>query len=169
MSDLFHEDIPYSYVKMVMATIHRCPQHTFQILTKRAERMADFFKRQPPPPNAWIGVSVENRSHGLPRIEYLRTIDVRVRFISAEPLLEDLGIIDLSDIHWVIVGGESGPSARPMKREWALKIKSQCECQKSAFFFKQWGVWGADGIKRAKKHNGRLLNGRTYDAMPLHA
>lgn len=169
MSDLFHEDIPESYLIKVLATIRRCPQHTFQILTKRAKRMAAFFQGQTPPPNAWLGVTVENRAHGLPRIDYLRTIDAHVRFISAEPLLEDLGVLDLSGIHWVIVGGESGPKARPMKSEWVLGIKSQCERQGSSFFFKQWGGWGADGKKRAKKLNGRLLNGRTWDAVPEHA
>lgn len=166
MSDLFHEEIPNSYLQKVLAIIRRCPQHTFQILTKRARRMADFFQRQMPPPNAWIGVTVENRIDGLPRIDYLRYIDAQVRFISAEPLLEDLGKFNLSDIHWVIVGGESGPKARPMKREWVVNIKSQCDQQSAAFFFKQWGGWGDDGIKRAKKLNGRLLNGRTWDAVP---
>ncbi len=166
MSDLFHEEIPDSYLRKVLATIRRCPQHTFQILTKRAKRMAEFFKRQMPPRNVWLGVTVENRADGLPRIDYLRSIDAQVRFISAEPLLEDLGSFDLSDIHWVIVGGESGPKARQMKREWALNVKNHCGEQGAAFFFKQWGGWGGDGIKRAKKLNGRLLNGRTWDAVP---
>lgn len=168
MSDLFHEDIPDSYLRNVMATIRRCPQHTFQILTKRSKRMAEFFQRQIPPRNAWLGVTVENRADGLPRIDYLRAIEAKVRFISAEPLLEDLGMFDLSDIHWVIVGGESGPKARPMKREWVLSVKNQCDEQSVAFFFKQWGGWGDDGIKRAKKLNGRLLNGRTWDTIPMH-
>ena len=168
MSDLFHEDIPEDFLKKVMTTISRCPQHTFQILTKRAERMADFFKRYVPPRNAWLGVTVENRADGLPRIECLRAIDAKVRFISAEPLLEDLGKFDLIGIHWVIVGGESGPKARPMKREWVLKLKSLCDEHGLAFFFKQWGAWGGDGIRRAKKINGRLLEGRTWDAVPTH-
>jgi protein gp37 len=169
MSDLFHEQVPDSYIRNVLSTIHRCPQHTFQILTKRAERMAEFFQHQVPPCNAWLGVTVENRADGLPRIDYLRAIDAHVRFISAEPLLEDLGEIDLFDIHWVIVGGESGPKARIMKRDWVLNVKSHCDKQGSAFFFKQWGGWGSDGKKRAKKLNGRLLNGRTWDAVPMHA
>lgn len=169
MSDLFHEEIPDSYIRKVLATIRRCPQHTFQILTKRAKRMAEFFQRQMPPSNAWLGVTVENCADGLPRIDYLRTIDAPVRFISVEPLLEDLGRFDLSDIHWVIVGGESGPKARPMKREWVLSLKNHCEEQGAAFFFKQWGGWGDDGKKRAKKLNGRLLNGQTWDAVPVHA
>jgi protein gp37 len=169
MSDLFHEEIPDSYLRKVLASIRRCPQHTFQILTKRAKRMSEFFQRQMPPRNAWLGVTVENRADGLPRIDYLRAIDAHVRFISAEPLLEDLGEIDLSGIHWVIVGGESGPKARPMKREWALRVKNQCDEQDTAFFFKQWGGWGDDGKKRAKKLNGRLLNGRTWNAVPTQA
>jgi protein gp37 len=169
MSDLFHESIPFSYIRKVLTTIRRCPQHTFQILTKRAERMADFFQRQTPPRNAWLGVTAEDRAHGRPRIDSLRTIDAHVRFISAEPLLEDLGPIDLSGIHWVIVGGESGPKARPMKREWVLNVKKKCDEQRAAFFFKQWGGWGDDGKKRAKKLNGRTLNGRTWDAVPVQA
>jgi protein gp37 len=109
MSDLFHEEIPDSYLRKVLATIRRCPQHTFQILTKRAKRMAEFFQRQLPPRNAWLGVTVENRADGLPRIDYLRSIDTHVRFISAEPLREDLGEIDFSGIHWIIVGANRAP------------------------------------------------------------
>lgn len=167
MSDLFHEQIPDSYIRQVMTTIKQTPQHTFQILTKRASRMADFFQGQSLPNNVWLGVTVEDRAHGLPRLDFLRRISCSVRFISAEPLLEDLGAVNLSGIHWVIVGGESGPKARLMEREWVLNLKHQCDAQGSAFFFKQWGGWGADGKKRAKKQNGRLLNGRTWDAVPL--
>jgi protein gp37 len=166
MSDLFHELIPDRYLQKVLTVIQQTPQHTYQILTKRAERMADFFQGQTIPNNVWLGVTVENRAHGLPRIDYLRKISSSVRFISAEPLLEDLSNIDLTGIHWVIVGGESGPKARPMKQEWVLNIKDQCEAQGAAFFFKQWGGWGVDGKKRGKKHNGRLLIGRTWDAVP---
>jgi protein gp37 len=166
MSDLFHEDIPDSYLRQIMAVIHRTPQHTYQILTKRAERMEEFFRTEQPPANAWIGVTVENRSHGLPRLDLLRRIPASVRFVSAEPLLEDLGIINLTGIHWVIVGGESGPKARPMEKEWAFNIKKLCDEQNVAFFFKQWGSWGADGKKRHKKQNGRLLGGRTWDGVP---
>jgi len=167
MSDLFHADIPDSYLRKVFAVIRKSPRHTFQILTKRAERMAEYFQGQAPPPNAWLGVTVENHADGIPRLDYLRTVGARIRFVSAEPLLEDLGVVDLSGIHWVIVGGESGPKARPMKRDWALKIKKQCDAKQVAFFFKQWGGWGADGKKRAKKQNGRLLDGRTWDAVPV--
>ena len=167
MSDLFHERIPDTYLRQVMTIIRQTPQHTFQILTKRAARMADFFQGQILPHNVWLGVTVEDRKHGLPRLDFLRGVSCSVRFISAEPLLEDLGAVNLSGIHWVIVGGESGPKARLMEREWVLNLKRQCDAQGSAFFFKQWGGWGADGKKRAKKHNGRLLNGRTWDAVPL--
>ncbi|MBP7763769.1 MAG: phage Gp37/Gp68 family protein [Syntrophaceae bacterium] len=169
MSDLFHEDIPDAYIDQVLTVIRKAPQHTFQILTKRAARMAKYFKGKTPPRNVWLGVTVENRKHGLPRIEHLRRLSSHaVRFISAEPLLEDLGVIDLIGIDWVIVGGESGPKARPMKPEWVMNIKNQCEQNNIAFFFKQWGGWGADGKKRAKKINGRLLNGRIWDAQPAH-
>lgn len=121
------------------------------------------------PPNAWMGVSVENRKHGVPRIDHLRHVPARIRFLSVEPLIEDVGQLDLSGIHWVIVGGESGPKARPMKLEWLESVRVQCEAQKTAFFFKQWGGWGADGKKRAKSANGRLLNGRIWEEMPIAA
>ncbi len=167
MSDLFHEEIPDDYIRQVFEVIRRAPQHTFQILTKRAERMAAFFADfGAAPPNAWLGTTVEDRRHGVPRLDWLRQVPARIRFVSDEPLLEDLGTIDLSGIHWVIVGGESGPKARPMRQEWVLNIKRQCEEQHAAFFFKQWGGWGADGRKRAKKRNGRLLEGRTWDGVP---
>ena len=166
MSDLFHEEIPDSYLEQVLAVIRQAPQHTFQILTKRAERMAAFFRGHQPPPNVWLGVTVENRAHGLPRLDALRQIPAAVRFVSVEPLLEDLGEVDLSGIDWVIVGGESGPKARPMQREWVLNMQRLCDEQGVAFFFKQWGGWGADGKKRGKKENGRLLNGRVWDAVP---
>lgn len=170
MSDLFHEHVPDVYIDQVMAVVARTPQHTYQILTKRAQRMARYFaKGRTVPPNAWMGVSVENKKHGVPRIKHLRQVPARIRFLSVEPLLEDVGQLDLADIHWVIVGGESGPKARPMKPEWAEAVQRQCDEQRVAFFFKQWGGWGADGQRRAKAHNGRLLNGRTWDAMPEEA
>ena len=166
MSDLFHEDIPDAYLLQVMTVIRKAPHHIFQILTKRAERMAEFFHANQPPCNVWLGVTVENRAHGLPRLDALRRIAASVRFLSAEPLLEELMEIDLTGIHWVIVGGESGPKARPMKREWVLNIKRMCDEEGVAFFFKQWGEWGADGLRRGKKRNGRALDGRTWDALP---
>lgn len=166
MSDLFHKSIPDSYIDQVFDVIARSPQHTFQVLTKRADRMAQHFRNRTVPRNAWLGVTVENRKDGVPRIDKLREIDTTIRFLSVEPLLENIGEIDLTDIHWVIVGGESGPKARPMKLEWVDSIRQQCEEFDVAFFFKQWGGWGADGVKRAKKQNGRQLHGRTWDNMP---
>jgi len=155
MSDLFHEEIPDSFIRQVFDVIRNAHRHVFQILTKRADRMVDFCKINNVPQNAWLGVTVEDKEYGLPRINRLREVDADVRFLSIEPLLEDLGKLDLADIHWAIVGGESGPMARPMKPEWVVNIKRQCEEQDVAFFFKQWGGWGADGKKRAKKENGR--------------
>lgn len=166
MSDLFHEKIPDTYIRKVFRVIEQAPQHTFQILTKRAKRMSDFMGGRIAPKNAWLGVTVENRTHGLPRIDLLRTVEARIRFLSIEPLLEDLGEIDLTGIHWVIVGGESGVQARPMRPEWVTSVQRQCQAQRVAFFFKQWGGWGPDGAKRGKKRNGRLLEGRTWDGVP---
>lgn len=166
MSDLFHEDIPFEFIEQVFQVIKQAHWHTFQILTKRAERMAQFFQNRSAPQNSWLGVTVEDKKHGVPRIDFLRQINAQIRFLSVEPLLEDLGTINLTDIHWVIVGGESGPKARPMDKTWVEKIQVQCEQAQVAFFFKQWGGWGADGKRRAKKANGRELNGRTWDEMP---
>jgi protein gp37 len=166
MSDLFHEDVPDTFIEQVMTVAQRTPQHTYQILTKRAERLSRFFDQRSIPTNIWLGVSVEDRQYGLPRVDHLRRIMVRVRFLSIEPLLENLGILNLDGIHWVIVGGESGSKARLMKVEWVENIRQQCEQQNVQFFFKQWGGWGSDGKRRSKKANGRLLAGRTWDAMP---
>ncbi len=169
MSDLFHEDVPDSFLDRVFEVIRKTPFHTYQILTKRAERLPAYFKSRECPPNVWLGVSVEDREYGLPRINKLRKVNAAVRFLSVEPLLEDLGPVNLADIHWVIVGGESGHRARPMQPHWVDNIRIQCEESGVSFFFKQWGGWGADGKKRAKKKNGRLLNGRTWDQMPAQA
>ena len=167
MADLFHDEVPDSFLDRVFTVIERTPQHTYQILTKQSERLPVYFRDRSCPSNAWLGVSVEDRKYGVPRIEHLRQVEARTRFLSVEPLLADLGSVDLSGIHWVIVGGESGPKARPMKPAWVDALRLQCEAQNVAFFFKQWGGWGADGIKRNKKANGRLLHGRVWDAMPL--
>jgi len=167
MSDLFHEDIPFTFIDEVFETIRKAHWHTFQILTKRSDRLAEYFGKKKAPSNAWLGVSVEDKQYGLPRIDDLRKVQASVRFLSVEPLLEDVGELDLSNIHWVIVGGESGSKARPMLPEWVESVQQQCEEQGAAFFFKQWGGWGADGKKRAKKYNGRELKGRTYDEMPM--
>ena len=169
MSDVFHEDVPFEYIDQIFESIAKTPQHTYQILTKRADRMAQYFINRPVPDNAWLGVSVEDQEYGVPRIALLRQVSAKIRFLSVEPLLEDLGDLDLTNIHWVIVGGESGAKARPMQKEWVEDIRIQCEEANVAFFFKQWGGWGADGKKRAKRYNGRELNGRTWDQMPgLH-
>ena len=166
MSDLFHEKVPFDYIASVFDVMRRSPQHTFQVLTKRAERMAEFCSGAIVPENAWLGVSVENRKYGLPRIPVLRDINAPIRFLSIEPLLEDLGTFDLLGIQWAIVGGESGNKARPMKPAWVDGIKRQCDEAGVNFFFKQWGAWGADGEKRSKGANGREYRGQVWDAMP---
>ncbi len=167
MSDLFHEAVPDGFLDMVFDVITQTPQHTYQILTKRSERLPEYFSRNRCPDNVWLGVSVEDRQYGLPRVEHLREVDARVRFLSVEPLLEDLGKLNLHGIHWVIVGGESGPKARPMAHEWVDNVRRQAVKAGVAFFFKQWGTWGADGVKRAKQNNGRELNGRLWNEYPL--
>ncbi|MDH3975446.1 MAG: phage Gp37/Gp68 family protein [Deltaproteobacteria bacterium] len=166
MSDLFHEDIPDDYINKVLNIMRNSPRHIFQVLTKRADRMAEFFNTYDAPSNAWIGVTVENKKDGLPRLELLKSVKASVRFLSVEPLLENLGVVDFGNIEWVIVGGESGNRARLMEKKWVLNIKVQCEKQGVPFFFKQWGTWGPDMVKRQKKKNGRKLQGKTWDAMP---
>jgi len=166
MSDLFHEEVPDDFIDKVLSIIKKTPHHTYQILTKRSARLVEYFGSNPLPPNIWIGVTVENKLSGLPRIDHLRNVNAEVRFLSIEPLLEDLGVIDLSGIHWVIVGGESGPKARPMDEKWVLSVKSQCDIYGSAFFFKQWGAWGVDKVRRNKKANGRSLLGRKWEDYP---
>ena len=127
--------------------------------------MAKYFQIYDIPENVWLGVTVENQS-AKKRIEFLRSLNATVRFLSCEPLLEDLEELNLENIDWIIVGGESGVSARQMKEEWVLSIKEQTESQGSAFFFKQWGTWGSDGVKRSKHENGKLINGKIYQTMP---
>lgn len=166
MSDTFHEDVPFSYTDRIFETVRQTPQHTYQILTKRAERMAEYFRTRSVPENVWLGVSAEDRRYGLPRMDVLRNIPAAVRFVSAEPLLEDLGRLNLTGIDWVIVGGESGTKARRMQPDWVENIRRQCEAAGTAFFFKQWGSWGADGIKRSKRANGCLLDGEIRQAFP---
>ncbi|MGB7934605.1 MAG: phage Gp37/Gp68 family protein [Gammaproteobacteria bacterium] len=166
MSDVFHEKVPFEYIDRIFNVMREARQHTFQVLTKRAERMAKYCRTRSIPSNVWLGVSVENRKQGVPRIDILRKINVKVRFLSIEPLLEDLGQLDLRDIHWVIVGGESGKKARPMHQSWVANIKQQCDSMDIAFFFKQWGAWGSDGQRRSKKANGRSLGGHVWNDMP---
>lgn len=167
MSDLFHEDVPDAFLDRVFDVIQRTPQHTYQILTKRSERLPAYFGNRPCPRNVWLGVSLEDKKYGVPRIDHLRQVNARIRFLSVEPLLEEVGTLELTKIQWVIVGGESGPQARPMKPAWVDAVRRQCEAQHVAFFFKQWGGWGADGVRRSKKKNGRLLDGRTWDSLPV--
>jgi protein gp37 len=166
MSDLFHEKISDRFISKVFDVIKKTPQHTYQILTKRAERLPEYFSNHECPENVWLGVTVENKKEGIPRINYLRKVNASVRFLSMEPLLEDVGKLDLSGIDWIIVGGESGFKARPMKEEWVLKIKKQADAAKIPFFFKQWGTWGVDGVKRNKKANGKILVGKIWQAYP---
>jgi protein gp37 len=166
MSDLFHENVPFEFIDKVMDVISKTSQHRYQILTKRAERMEAYFEQHVIPHNVWLGVTVENQNAKY-RIEHLRHLKAEVRFLSCEPLLEDLEILDLSNINWVIVGGESGASARPMKEDWVINIKNQGEQQGASFFFKQWGTWGSDGIKRNKHANGKLLKGEVIQNMPV--
>jgi protein gp37 len=158
MSDLFHEAVPLEYIKKVFDTMVRCPQHTFQILTKRSKQLREVAKELPWTPNIWMGVSVED-NRVLHRIEDLQTVPAVVRFLSCEPLIGPLDNLPLEGIHWIIVGGESGPHARPMKREWVISIFRQCRKASVPFFFKQWG-----GVR--KDLTGRKLYGRTYDDMP---
>lgn len=166
MSDLFHKDVPFEFVDNVMNTIVQTPQHRYQILTKRAERMAEYFRTHQVPANVWLGVTVDV-AQSKSRIDSLRLIDgASIKFLSCEPLLEDLGELNLDGVDWVIVGGESGNQARPMKREWAISIKQQCDADGKSFFFKQWGTWGADGVKRSKGENGKQLDGEIFHSIP---
>ncbi len=165
MSDLFHEDVPDDYLDKCFDVMRRCPQHTFQVLTKRAERLPEYFASRTVPDNVWLGVSVEDIKYGVPRIPHLRRVRAKTRFLSVEPLLADVGTLNLFGIHWVIVGGESGHGARPMKPEWVDNVFEQCVEQGVAFFFKQWGAFGADGVHRHKKANGRLYRGQEWNEM----
>ncbi len=158
MSDLFHEEIPDAFIERVFATMRDCPQHTFQVLTKRADRLAALAPRLPWPRNVWMGVSVED-ARVVDRIGYLQKTPAAVRFLSLEPLIGPLENLLLNGIDWVIVGGESGPQARPMKPEWVKSILRQCRAASVAFFFKQWG-----GVR--KDMTGRKLNGTFYNEMP---
>lgn len=158
MSDLFHEGVPFEFIQRVFGTMSRCPQHQFQVLTKRAERLVELAGLLSWPPNVWMGVSVESQDHAW-RAELLRLVPAAVRFLSVEPLLSPIDQLPLMGIHWVIVGGESGPSARPMQQEWVESILKQCRAFGVPFFFKQWG-----GV--VKHRSGRVLHGRTYGEMP---
>jgi len=163
MSDLFHEEVSDDYIVAVVDVMRKANWHTYQVLTKRSERLRDLLKTKlkfaSGDRHIWWGVSVENKKHGLPRIEHLQKAPAAVRFLSIEPLLEDIGKFDLSGIHWVIVGGESGHGAREMEEKWVLPIRDLCAKAKVPFFFKQWG-----GVQKSK--TGRILQKQTYDALP---
>jgi protein gp37 len=160
MSDLFHKEVPVEFIQRVFNVIRRCPQHQFQILTKRARRLRSLAESGVLdwPANAWIGVSVEDQKRTR-RCADLAAVPAAVRFLSVEPLLGPIHDLPLDGIHWVIVGGESGPRARPMQPDWVESIQRQCEARRVPFFFKQWG-----GVQ--KHRSGRMLGGRTYDEMP---
>jgi protein gp37 len=161
MGDLFHERVPFGFSLRVFMVMQACKQHKFQVLTKRSKRLRQFAHLLPWPENVWMGVTVED-SRVISRIDDLRAVNATVRFLSCEPLIGDVGTLPLDGIDWVIVGGESGPGARPMKEEWVLSIRNQCRKARVAFYFKQWGG--------TRKHiKGRLLDGKTYDAMPAAA
>ncbi len=163
MSDLFHESVPHDYIIAIARVMVTAKWHTYQVLTKRAARLRELLNSTLEfaawQPHIWWGVSVEDRQYGIPRIDELRKANAAVRFLSVEPLLEDVGRLNLDGIHWVIVGGESGPGARPMKRGWVLSVRDQCRSARVPFFFKQWG-----GVRKAAM--GRKLDGRTYDEFP---
>lgn len=165
MSDLFHEKMPYEYLDKIFSIIQQTPRHNYQILTKRENVLNDYFKTRNLPENVWLGVTVESAKFKN-RIDILREIPANIKFLSIEPLIEDVGDLDLTNIDWVIVGGESGSKARPMDPNWAIKIQKQCDEQNVKFFFKQWGTWGADGVKRSKKANGRILLGKEWNEEP---
>ena len=165
MSDLFHEDVSPGFIAEVWRTMRATP-HTYQILTKRPERMAVIVPDLgEPAPNVWLGTSIEDASV-VHRLEPLRDTPAAVRFVSFEPLIGPVGAVDLGGIDWAIVGGESGPSARPIEAAWVDEIHTQCRAAGVAFFFKQWGSWGPDGKRRSKRANGRLYRERTWDEMP---
>lgn len=159
MSDLFHKDVPEDFIQRVFDTMRRAYWHQFQVLTKRADRLEELSARINWPENVWMGVSVENKDYTF-RIDHLRRTNAKIKFLSLEPLLGPLDNLNLRGIHWVIAGGESGPGARPIREEWVIEIRDQCMRNKVPFFFKQWG-----GV--VKKRTGRLLQGRTWDDLPI--
>jgi protein gp37 len=168
MSDLFHEGVSDAFILKVWEVMRSTPHHNYQILTKRPERMALLVADLVPDvlPNVWLGTSVEDSSV-VGRIDYLRSAPAAIRFISFEPLIGPVGAVDLTDINWAIVGGESGKSARPIREEWIDELYERCSTYSSAFFFKQWGTWGKDNKRRSKKANGREYRGRTWNEMPV--
>ena len=158
MSDLFHEDMPFDFIRQVFKVMNENPMHTFQLLTKRAEILLEYSDSLPWAKNIWMGVTIENQDY-VSRIDFLRETGAHVKFLSIEPLIGRIENLNLNSIDWVIVGGESGPGARPILKSWVMDIKDQCILQDTPFFFKQWG--GTN-----KKKTGRLLEGQTWDEMP---
>ena len=158
MSDLFHKDVPLDYIQRCFEVMEQASQHTFQVLTKRPERVVELADKLPWPDNVWMGTSVENKDY-VWRIHELRKVPAKIRFLSVEPLLGPIPNLPVKDIQWVIVGGESGPGARPMQPEWVIQIRDRCQRFDVPFFFKQWG-----GVN--KKRTGRKLDGQTWDGMP---
>jgi protein gp37 len=167
MSDLFHERVTDTFIEEVWEVMERTPHHHYQILTKRPDRMAQVVAQhiRKVLPNVWLGTSIEN-SELTARADALRRVPASIRFISFEPLIGSVGALDLSGIHWAIVGGESGRSARPIREQWIDEIYEECARHSTTFFFKQWGAWGKDNKKRSKKANGRMYRGQTWDDMP---
>ena len=167
MSDLFHDGVSDDFILEVWNVMRQTPRHSYQILTKRPDRMRDLLATAVPEilPNVWLGTSVEN-AEVIHRIDELRDVPAAIRFISFEPLIGPVGTLNLYDIDWAIVGGESGPRARPIEEAWIDDIYDACQLSQTAFFFKQWGTWGSDMKKRSKKANGRQYRGRTWDEMP---
>lgn len=161
MSDLFHDRVPDAFISQVWGVMERASYHTFQILTKRPDRMARLTENLPLLKNIWLGTSVESADY-LDRLDHLRMVRAEVRFVSFEPLLGSVGLADLSNIQWAIVGGESGPHARPMERTWVDEIQTACRLHGTAFFFKQWGG-------RNKKASGRAIDGKTWDEFPVRS
>jgi len=159
MSDLFHQNVPLYFIQKVFDVMRQASWHTFQVLTKRSDRLCQLSQSIDWPTNVWMGVSVENSDYTF-RIDHLRQTSAHTKFLSLEPLLGPLSHINLDSIDWVIVGGESGPGARPMEKKWVIDLKNQCQSADTPFFFKQWG-----GVR--KKRNGRILQGRTWDQMPV--
>lgn len=165
MSDLFHRQVSLEFIKQVFEVMNENTHHVFQVLTKRPKRVLELQDELFWSHNIWLGTSVEDNKV-LERVDTLRKTKAKIKFLSCEPLIGSLNELNLEGIDWVIVGGESGPNARPMKEEWVIDIMDNCKSNKVSFFFKQWGTWGADGKKRNKKANGRELNGQTWEENP---
>lgn len=165
MSDLFHKDVPDEFIRRCFETMKTASQHKYQVLTKRPERVVQLADKLDWSDNIWMGTSVESTTY-IERIRVLKRVPAKIRFLSIEPLLGAIPRLPLKGIHWVIVGGESGPQSRPMKAEWVREIRDQCIAKEVPFFFKQWGAYGADGVRSSKKANGRELDGRTWSEMP---